>query len=101
MRRRALLVGIAAYDRFPHLTGPIEDVFAMRELLQYHANREPNFDCHLLLGAPTQTIADSKTDSQGPHLAYGGTYNRLRSALEELFAFEDMVLFYYSGHGYP
>jgi uncharacterized caspase-like protein len=101
MRRRALLVGIAAYDHFPYLTGTIEDAFAMRELLQYHGNRDPNFDCHLLLGAPTETIADSETNSQGAHLAYGVTYNRLRSALEELFAFEDMALFYYSGHGYP
>jgi hypothetical protein len=101
MRRRALLVGIAAYDHFPHLAGPIEDAFAMRELLQSHANREPNFDCHLLLGAPLKAIADSKTDVQGLHLVYGATYNRLRTALEEFFAFDGMVLFYFSGHGYP
>jgi len=101
VRRRALLVGIAAYDHFPHLAGPIEDAFAMRELLQSHANREPNFDCHLLLGAPKEAITDGQTDGQEAHLAYGVTYNRLRSALEELFAFEDMALFYFSGHGYP
>lgn len=98
--RRALLVGIAAYDHFSHLTGPIEDAFQIRDLLQYHANREPNFDCRLLLGSASETTSDTDADRQDIHLSYGVTHSRLRGALEELFAFEGMVLLYFSGRGY-
>ena len=91
MERRALLVGINHYDYMKKLTWCIDDVLAIRQVLAFHENHDPNFDCHVLLGSqPTLEIA----------LQERVTFNRLRTEIQELFAFDDMVLFYFSGHGY-
>ncbi len=91
MGRRALLVGINHYDYMKKLTWCIDDALAIRQVLAFHENHDPNFDCHVLLGSePTPEIA----------LQERVTFNRLRKELRELFAFDDMVLFYFSGHGY-
>lgn len=100
MRRRALLVGVSSYQHFPSLSWCNDDALAVGEVLQYHANHEPNFDCHLLLDVPPKASPDIPPSLVG-HVTYGVTFNELGRALEELFAFEDMVLFYFSGHGYP
>src|SRR5262249_53332493 len=119
MNRRALLVGIDHYDYLqPPLTWCADDALAMREVLGFHANHEPNFACHLLLGAqPTPDRAAGSAASglasagpaggvgpRGPGLAAANgrvrvTYAALRAALEDLFAFEDLVGCYFSGHG--
>ena len=98
MKRRALLVGINHYDNMRSLSSCIDDTLAMHQVLAYHENHDPNFASHLLLGAETIAGADQRLDDS---LYQRVTFNKLRTALEELFAFEDMVLFYFSGHGYP
>src|SRR5579884_972736 len=95
MRRRALLVGIDHYDHMQKLNWCSDDALAMRQLLDYHENLDPNFSCHVLLS----TTSEPSVSSPGL-LRERVTFNKLRAALEELFAFDDMVLFYFSGHGY-
>jgi hypothetical protein len=96
MRRRALLVGVNHYDNMADLGWCIDDVLALRQVLEYHENHDPNFACRVLLGS--ESTSDALGSSPGSERV---TFNRLRVALEELFAFDDMVLFYFSGHGYP
>ena len=95
MGRRALLVGINHYAYMEQLTWCIDDALAMRQVLSFHENHDLNFDCHLLLGsAPTaETVASPISQERV-------TFNRLRLQLQELFTFDDMVLLYFSGHGY-
>jgi caspase domain-containing protein len=91
MGRRALLVGINHYDYMPKLTWCTDDALAMHQVLLFHENHEPNFDCRVLLGSePIPGVPRQERV----------TFNRLRKELQELFAFDDMVLFYFSGHGY-
>lgn len=97
MRGRALLVGINQYEHLPSLAWCVDDALAMREVLQYHANHEPNFACHVLLGVQEEL----GQPTSAPEASYEPvTFTRLRAALEDLFAYEEMVVFYYSGHGY-
>lgn len=91
MGRRALLVGINHYDYMPKLTWCTDDTLAMHQVLAFHENHEPNFDCRVLLGS--EPIPEIPRQERV-------TFNRLRKELQELFAFDDMVLFYFSGHGY-
>lgn len=89
MTRRALLVGINTYDHIqPLLTWCVDDALAMREVVSFHANYDPNFATRVLLGS-------SAAESATPRV----TFTALREAVTELFAFEGMALFYYSGHG--
>ena len=95
MKRRALLVGINHYDHMRSLSWCIDDVLAMRQVLEFHENHDPNFSCRTLLGS--EPAPDAPESPPGRERV---TFNRLRLALEELFAFDEMVLFYFSGHGY-
>jgi hypothetical protein len=73
----------------------VDDALAMRQMLAFHENHDPNFDCHVLLGSEAASeISDSSSGSERV------TFNMLRVELQKLFAFDDMVLFYFSGHGY-
>src|SRR5271166_4993762 len=93
MRQRALLVGINFYDTIvPNLSWCIDDVLAMQEVLEFHSNHDPNFACHRLLGSQSLLDARSPLDERV-------SFIQLRAALEDLFAFDDMVMFYFSGHG--
>ena len=94
MRRRALLVGINAYDSMRDLSWCVEDALAMRQVLAFHEDHSPNFACRTLLGLKSRDEL-SELDQERV------TFNALRVALEELFDFEGMVLFYFSGHGHP
>ncbi|GAC1459393.1 MAG: hypothetical protein NVS4B11_37380 [Ktedonobacteraceae bacterium] len=94
MMRRALLVGINAYDNMADLTWCIDDVDALLPLLAYHEDRTPNFACKTLLGS--QSSEEALLADQPQRV----TFTVLRAALEELFAFEENVLFFFSGHGY-
>src|SRR5258706_6409223 len=98
MRRRALLVGIDHYDHMSDLNWCSDDVLAMRQVLEYHENHDPNFACRVLPG--TESAFASSVSLPGL-LRERVSFNKLRTALEELLAFDDMVLFYFSGHGYP
>lgn len=98
MKRRALLVGINAYDYMEGLSWCLEDALAMQRVLAFHEDHAPNFACRVLLGS------GQPEEGEGTDLAVSSgrvTFNCLRTALEELFAFDGMVLFYFSGHGYP
>jgi len=97
MRRRALLVGIDHYDHMSDLNWCSDDVLAMRQVLEYHENHDPNFSCRVLLG--TESASEPSVSLPGL-LRERVTFNKLRTALEELLAFDDMVLFYFSGHGH-
>jgi hypothetical protein len=81
--RRALLVGIDRYDEFRPLTGCVNDVRAVSELLASHDDGSPNFDC--------QVLADPSV---------GVSRDQLRSGVERLFApGADIALLYVAGHG--
>ena len=95
MQRRALLVGINSYDHMKSLSWCIDDVLAMRQVLEFHENHASNFSCHIMCGS--ESVPDAPDSPSGGERI---TFNRLRFALEELFAYDDMVLFYFSGHGY-
>lgn len=95
MGRRALLVGINAYEHFQKLRWCVDDALAMRQVLAFHENHDPNFDCRVLLG--TEMASETSDSPSGSDRV---TFNLLRVELQNLFAFDDMVLFYFSGHGY-
>lgn len=121
MERRALLVAINTYDYIrPSLTWCADDALAMYEVLRTHANRDPNYACHVTLGytpswakelPPPPPTPDPDPASQGaaaPLPPSEGdpsvkrervTFTSLRLALEDLFKYHGSVLFYFSGHG--
>ena len=92
--RRALLVGINAYDAMSDLTCCVDDVYALQPLLAFHEDHTPNFACKLLLGS--HSTAQALLASQPERV----TFTTLTTALEALFSFDEKVLFYFSGHGY-
>lgn len=86
MARRALLVGIDAYEVFNDLTTCVADATAMQELLERNADGSPNYGCRLMVYGPnTNTLKITRP--------------RLREACIELFDYTGDVLFYFSGHG--
>lgn len=90
MGRKALIVGINHYDHFDtDLSWCIGDALTMRDVLAFHAQHDVNYDCRLLLG--------SQEPDGNPSARV--TFNGLRAVLEELFAYDDDVAFYFSGHG--
>jgi hypothetical protein len=90
MERRALLVGINHYDYIkPDLNWCTGDALSMREMLGFHANHDTNYVCRVLLGS----------QRPGGKLDERVTFNRLRKALAELFAYDGEVALYFSGHG--
>jgi hypothetical protein len=94
MMRRALLVGINSYDNMSSLSWCIDDVQALHPLLAFHEDRTSNFACHILLGSQSTSEALSATRPERV------LFTTLQAALQELFNFDDKVLFYFSGHGY-
>jgi hypothetical protein len=86
MARRALLVGIDAYEVFNDLNTCVADATAMQELLERNADGSPNYSCRLMVYGP---------DSDTPPV----TRPSLREACRELFDYTGDVLFYFSGHG--
>ncbi len=91
MERRALLVGINDYEHLDNLLWCVNDALAMHQVLAFHENHDPNFDCHMLFGSAE--ISDAPGQKRV-------TCNVLRQELQKLFAFDETVLFYFSGHGY-
>lgn len=82
MARRALLVGIDDYDNMNPLKYCVRDVEALRPLLAFHElDRYPNYH--------VRTLTSDKERV---------TRARLYKECEELFTFDDTVLFYFSGH---
>ncbi|WP_407792420.1 caspase family protein [Pigmentiphaga litoralis] len=84
--RRALVVGIDFYDHVGHLYGCVNDSFAVKSMLDRHADGSVNFGVRHLAGTG-QNDPISRDD--------------LRSAVEELFAGDgEVALLYFAGHGY-
>lgn len=100
LNRRALLVSIADYDFIqPQLSWCADDALAMREVLERHANGEPNFHCKLLLSSPDASTTIYEAGMPSSIERRRVTANTLRSALQDLLDFDGMVVFYFSGHG--
>jgi uncharacterized caspase-like protein len=84
--RRALVVGIDAYNSGNNLYACVADATAMGGVLSRHQDGEKNFDCVLLL---------NQMEDGSPI-----TQPKLRAALTQLFNFDGEVLLYFSGHGF-
>lgn len=82
--RRALLIGIDAYQNFSPLDGCVDDAKRMREVLKRHEDNTPNYDCQLFTSSRKRPI--------------NSTF--LKQKWDMLFHdFKGEILFYYSGHG--
>ena len=87
----ALVVGINQYDKAGNLFGCVNDAKSVKEVLARHGNGEGNFDVQLCIATSDQTSNPSKPI----------TRKVLKKEVENLFSKKaDIVLFYFSGHGY-
>ncbi len=84
--RRALIVGIDHYDSVRTLHGCVNDSFAVKAMLDRHADGSVNFGVkHLTATGPSDTVRREE----------------LRQAIESLFAGDgEVALFYFAGHGH-
>ncbi|NGM47926.1 caspase family protein [Rhodobacter sp. SGA-6-6] len=84
--RKALIIGVDYYDNAPPLCGCVNDSFAVKSMLDRHADGSVNFGVrHLTATGPKDTV----------------TRDDLRGAIEELFAGDGEVsLLYFAGHGH-
>lgn len=84
--RKALIVGIDYYDDVSPLYGCVNDSFAVKSMLERHADGSVNFGVRHITGtSPKNTVPRDD----------------LRSAIEELFSGDGEVsLLYFAGHGH-
>lgn len=84
--RKALVVGIDYYVNVSPLYGCVNDSFAVKSMLDRHADGSVNFGVRHITGtSPTDTVERDE----------------LRRAIDELFAGDGEVsLLYFAGHGY-
>lgn len=84
--RKALIVGIDYYDDVSPLYGCVNDSFAVKSMLERHADGSVNFGVRHITGTgPQETVPRDE----------------LWSAIEELFAGDGEVsLLYFAGHGH-
>lgn len=84
--RKALIVGIDFYDEVSPLYGCVNDSFAVKSMLERHADGSVNFGVRHITGTgPQDTVSRDE----------------LRSAIEELFTGDGEVsLLYFAGHGH-
>lgn len=81
--KRALLVGIDAYDTFESLSGCVNDVAALLPLVARDEDDSPNFACRALVSS------DQRIDRRG-----------LLEAVDDLLTpGADVALLYFAGHG--
>ena len=84
--RRALVVGIDHYEAISPLSGCVNDVYAVKAMLDRNSDGSVNFGCRLMAG-----------------IGAGDLIRRtaLKEAVRELFAGEgEVALFYFAGHGF-
>src|SRR4029077_15830567 len=81
--KRALLIGIDAYDHMPSLGGCVNDVTALLPLLSRNEDDSPNFDCQIRTSNLHRIDRRSLIESIDALLAPGS----------------DVALFYFAGHG--
>jgi caspase domain-containing protein len=84
--RKALVAGIDHYEHIDPLTGCVNDAYAVKAMLDRHADGSVNFGVRLIVGTgPNDFVKRSD----------------LKEAVRELFADDnDVALFYFAGHGY-
>ncbi len=84
--RKALVVGIDYYTNVSSLHGCVNDSFAVKAMLDRHADGSVNFGMkHLTATGPNDLVCRDE----------------LRQAIESLFADDgDISLFYFAGHGH-
>lgn len=84
--RKALVVGIDHYTRVSPLYGCVNDSFAVKTMLDRHADGSVNFGVkHLTATGPSDLVGRDE----------------LRQTIESLFAGDgDVSLFYFAGHGH-
>lgn len=84
--RKALVVGIDFYHYAPPLFGCVNDSFAVKSMLDRHADGSVNFSVRHLTGT---CVSDTVPREE------------LRKAIEELFGGDgDVALLYFAGHGH-
>ncbi|MER6970895.1 caspase family protein [Nocardioides sp. NPDC000445] len=85
--RKALVVGIDYYETIGELNGCVSDAYAVKGVLERHADGTLNFTTPNLMVASSPGQAVSKSE--------------LKGAVRELFADDaEIALFYFAGHGY-
>jgi hypothetical protein len=84
--RKALVVGIDHYTNVPPLHGCVNDSFAVKAMLDRHADGSVNFGVkHITATGPNDSVQRDE----------------LRQAIEELFSGDgEISLFYFAGHGH-
>ena len=84
--RKALVVGIDHYENIDPLTGCVNDAYAVKAMLDRHADGSVNFGARLMVGTGPQDILER---------------SKLKEAVRELFVDDsDVALFYFAGHGH-
>lgn len=84
--RKALVIGIDHYDHITKLKGCVNDAYAVKTVLERHADGSVNFGVRLIVGTSDTDIV---------------TRDVIRDAVQELFQGDsDIALMYFAGHGY-
>lgn len=84
--RKALVVGIDHYDNVSPLFGCVNDSFAVKSMLDRHADGSVNFSVRHITGTGPKDLVPRDT---------------LRGAIEELFFGDgEVALLYFAGHGH-
>jgi Caspase domain len=84
--RKALVVGIDHYEHIGSLAGCVNDAYAVKAMLDRHADGSVNFGTRLMVGTGPQDVLKR---------------SELKDAVRELFADDsEVALFYFAGHGY-
>ena len=84
--RKSLIVGIDHYEHIDSLTGCVNDAYAVKAMLDRHADGSVNFGTRLLIGTGPHDILER---------------SELKEAVRELFVDDsEVALFYFAGHGY-
>lgn len=85
--RKALIVGIDHYDHISGLSGCVNDAYAVKGILERHADNTVNFTTPRLMISSSSDHPISR--------------RALKDAVKDLFSDDsDIALFYFAGHGY-
>jgi len=84
--RKALVAGIDHYEYINPLAGCVDNAYAVKAMLERHADGSVNFGARLMVGTGSQDTFDR---------------SELKEAVRELFADDsEVTLLYFAGHGY-
>ena len=84
--RKALIVGIDFYEKVPCLKGCVNDAYAVKSVLEHHADGSLNFGVNIMTASGSSSVIMRR---------------ELKEKVQELFRDDsEIALFYFSGHGY-